>query len=291
MRRPTAWLVIAAGLALIPSTFAAPRAQETTAPPPKTVVPLAASSLAADPDAHYGEYVTLMGAIEKRFSRSVFSVDQDPAGHPRKDALDVLDVLIIAPTLNSEITLNAYVTVIGDVFRFEPAEVARLAKDYTLDLSQDAVEQYRGRPAILATAVINAAMVDLARRLPPPMTDEEAAFSKVMKRIGPAFTALRQAIGGSTPDVTKDATKENSTVLKHAFAEAEAFWTTRRKADAIGWARDARQHADSIERSAAAGNWDAVKASTTALGQICQSCHTAYREKFDDGTFRIKREK
>ena len=38
-------------------------------------------------------------------------------------------------------------------------------------------------------------MTDLAKRLPPPMTPAELALSKVMKQVGPGFTALLTAIG------------------------------------------------------------------------------------------------
>jgi len=272
---------MAAGLVLLIGVPSATLTQQAGTPTaPKPLVPLAASSLAADPEAHYGEYVTLMGAVEQRFSRSVFSVDQDPARAGK-------DVLIVAPTLTGEVVPNAYVTVIGDVVRFDPAEIARRLTDYRLDLAPDAVEQYRGRPAILATAVINASMVDLAKRVPPAMTAEEEAYREIMKRVGPAFTALRGAIGGSDANVIK----ENTSILKKAFSETETFWKARGKPDATAWAHDARTEADSIEQAAALSDWDTVKASTTTLGQACQNCHAAHRERLDDGSFRIKQER
>jgi cytochrome c556 len=57
---------------------------------------------------------------------------------------------------------------------------------------------------------------------------------------------------------------------------------------AAEWAREALVHSASIERAAAAGNWDAVKTSAGALNQLCQNCHGVYRERLEDGTFRIK---
>jgi cytochrome c556 len=86
-----------------------------------------------------------------------------------------------------------------------------------------------------------------------------------------------------------DEAKANTVILKKAFAEVETFWKARGKADATGWAGDARKHAESVERSAGLGNWDAVNSSTATLGQSCQSCHTAYRERLEDGSFRFKR--
>src|SRR5207249_56003 len=76
--------------------------------------------------------------------------------------------------------------------------------------------------------------------------------------------------------------------LAHAFAEVETFWKTRHRADASRWAQDARKIVESIGRAAPGGNWETLKGSAATLGQTCQMCHTAYRERFDDGAFRIK---
>jgi cytochrome c556 len=38
----------------------------------------------------------------------------------------------------------------------------------------------------------------------------------------------------------------------------------------------------------ATGNFDAAKTSVTPLGATCASCHGKYRERMEDGTFRIK---
>jgi cytochrome c556 len=225
----------------------------------------------------------MTAAVEQILSRSAFTVDQRtvPGSKPKRTGQEVL---VLAPTLQSAVDLNAYVTVFGEVVRFDPAEITRKAKDYKLDLAPDVVEKYRGRPAVLATAVINAAMVDLAKRLPPPLNAEEETYSKMMKRVGPAFAALRTAVTASSAETTA----QNAAVLKQAFTETEAFWKTKGKADALKWAQDARKEVESIEHGAAAGTWDPVKASAATLGQACQTCHAAYRERFDDGSYRIK---
>jgi cytochrome c556 len=269
---------LAAALTLLVASMAARAQQGGTGAPPRAVVPVAASTLAANPDPYYGEYVSLIGAVEQSLSRSAFSVDQNTTKSTDKD------VLILAPTLTGAVQLNTYVTVLGEVVRFEPDDIARRVKGHTLDLAPGVVEKYRGRPAVLATAVIDAAMVDLAKVPLPPMTAEEEAFSKVMKRVGPAFAALRKVIEGSNAE----AAREQTDVLKQAFTETAAFWKTRRTADAAQWAQDARTLVESVDRAAAAGTWDDVKASAASLGQMCQKCHAAYRERFDDGTYRIK---
>jgi cytochrome c556 len=264
------------GAAPVPAAPAAPAAAAPA--PAKPLVPVVASTVAANPDAYYGETVTMTASVDQIFSRTAFSLDQDPAKSTGQD------VLVLVPTLQGPVDLNAYVTVFGEVVKFDPAEIARKVKDYRLDLPADVAAKYRGRPAVIATTVLNAKMVDLAKRLPPPMTADEEALSKVMKRVAPAFAALRQAADGSNAD----GARQNAVILKQAFTETEAFWKAKSKADAAKWAQGARVQAESIERDAATGKWDEVKASAGTLGQQCQGCHTTYRERFDDGSYRIK---
>ena len=277
--RDAAALALTATITILIAAMA-PRAQQPPAPtgplPPKPLVPVTATTLASNPDQYYGEWVSVTGVVEQSLSKLTFAVDQ---GKIKSSG----DVLVLAPRLNSAVDPNTYVTVVGEVVRFDPEEISRKSKDYALDLSPEIVAKYRGRPAVLATSVINSKMIDLAKRLPPPMSAEEQAFDNVMKKVGPAFAALRQADAA-----TADAATENTALLKQAFADTEAFWKTKGKPDAQQWAQDARKQVDAIEHAASAGKWDEVKTAAGTLGQACQSCHTAYRERFDDGSYRIK---
>jgi cytochrome c556 len=235
-------------------------------------VPLVASTLAAKPDAHYGE-TSRRWPSWINLSPTAFSVDQDKAraqGRPRAGA---------APerTAGGE----HHVTVIGEVV-FDPADAK--VKDRLTGFAPDALAKFAGKPAVVATNVINAAMNDVARRLPPKMTTEEEAFQKVMQKVGQANGAFRGIIEKS--DVK--GAQEQAAALKQAFVATEAFFKPHGKADAIGWAQDARKSAESIEVAATAGKWDEVKATSGSLGKMCQTCHTAYRERYDDGSFRAK---
>jgi cytochrome c556 len=249
------------------------RAQQPPAAPPKPLVPVAASTLADSPEAFYGQYVSVFGIVEQALSSSAFSIDQDATRTGK-------DVLVVAPVLTAPVDLNAYVTVVGEVVRFDDEIASRSAAG----LAPEIVARYRGRPAVLATAVVNAALVDLAKRLPAPLTPEEASYDAVMKRIGPAFAALRQAVTGSDAA----ALKEQAAILKKAFGETQSFWKTRNRADATQWAADGLSHSEAIERAAARADWEAIKSSATNLGQACQNCHGAYRERLEDGSYRIR---
>lgn len=268
-----------AGVAQPPAAPGTPAAPATPpAPAAKPFVPLAASTLAAHPETYYGEMVTVTAAVEQTISKSAFSVDQD------KTKSTGNEVLVLAPTMIGTVDANSYVTVIGEVMPFDPAEIAKKAKGYTIDMSPELTEKYRGRPVVLATAVVNSAGIDVAKKPLPPMTADDLALQKMMKQIGPANTALR----GDIDKMDAALTKEHAAVLKQAFTATEAFWKTKAKTDAVQWAVDARKDADALDVAVTAGNWDQAKASAGTLGQKCAACHGAYRERLDDGTFRIK---
>jgi cytochrome c556 len=222
--------------------------------------------------------VSLAGAVDQQLTKLAFSVDQDKTKRTPKE------ILILSKFLIEPVNLNTYVTVIGEVVRFDPDEVAQKAKEYLPELPQPVLDGYRGRPAILATSVITTGGVDLARRPPPPLTPAEEAFDKVMKQVGAANRAMRTALDESNAQ----AVQENAVLLQQGFKQSTAFWKTRRVAEATGWSQDGLKLAESIHRAAAASRWDEVKETVGTLGKVCQTCHTTHRERLDDGTFRIK---
>ena len=261
----------------------APPAGQPAAPPAKPLIPVATNTVNTNPDAYYGQGVTITAAVDQVLSKSAFAVDQRRvAGAPAPSK--PTDVLVLVPNLQSPVDPKSYVTVMGELVKFDPAEVAKKAKDYKIDLPPDAIAKYTGRPALIATSVITDKFVDLAKRLPPPMTAEEETLSKMMKPLPPALAALRTAVDGSK---TEDANK-NAAVLKQGFTDIEAFWKPK-KPDATQWAHDARVKVESIQAAITAGKWDEAKGAVPAVQQACGTCHNAYRERFDDGSFRIKK--
>lgn len=245
---------------------------------PRAIVPVAAGTMSNNPDSYIGEYVSLTAPVEQTLTKSTFSVDSDKAKTEK-------EILIVAPTLTGTVDPNAYVTILGEVVKFDPEEIKKKTKNYSLDLSPEMIEKYKGKPAVIATAVVvNATGIDIAKVAPPPMTAEELELQKVMRQIGPANTALRAAID----KMDAAAVKEQAVILATGFTKTEAFWKTKGKADATGFAAEGKKHSDAITTAAGAGNWDAIKAAAGPLGQQCASCHGAYRERLDDGSFRIK---
>ncbi len=287
MKRSTKSTVTVAGIALtsfLVSYSALTAAQGGQAPPPaantppKPLVPVAASSVAANPDSYLGEYVTMTGAVEANFTKTAFSVDQDKTKSTGRD------VLVLAPTLQKPADANGYVTVIGQLIKFDLAEIATKLKDYKIDLSPEDQTKFKGKPVVLATAVINTAGVDLAKKPISPMSADELTLQKIMTKLPPAQGALRKALDDSSADLTK----EQATILKAAFTEIETFFKSKGNEEATKWAADGKRHADSVLMNVANANFDAAKTSIAPLGAICASCHGKYRERMEDGTFRMK---
>ena len=267
-----------------PTAPAAAPAVPTPAPAPKPLVPLATNTIAANPDAYYGQAVTITASVEQIFSKSSFTVDQRRVGAAADVPHAPTDVLVLVPTMQRPVDLKSYVTVMGELIKFDPAEVAKKAKDYKIDLPSDAAAKYAGRPVLIATSVINDKFDDVAKRLPPPLNADEEAFQKVMRQVAPANAALRSAVDSSNAEV---ATK-NAAILQKAFADTEAFWKPK-KAEPTLWAQNARKEVEALQAALAAGKWDDAKAHTATVGQACGQCHGIYRERFDDGSFRIKK--
>jgi hypothetical protein len=254
-----------------PASPAAPagRGAAPAAPAPKPLVPVATNTIAANPDAFYGQAVTITASIEQIFTKSSFTVDQRRVGDapaPKQPT----DVLVLVPNIQRPVDLKSYVTVMGELMKFDPAEVAKKAKDYKIDLPPEAAAKYAGRPVLIATSVINDKFDDVAKRLPPPLNAEEEAFQKVMRAVGPAAAALRPAVDSSNADVAA----KNAAILQKGFADTEAFWKPK-KAEPALWAANAK--------------WDDAKAHAATVAQACGQCHGVYRERFDDGSFRVKK--
>ncbi len=81
----------------------------------------------------------------------------------------------------------------------------------------------------------------------------------------------------------KDAQK-----LATLFKDVEAFWTARKVTDAAEWGHAAMMHAQNLDKALTAKDTAKVAEEMKMLGGACQTCHTKYRDKAPDGTFRMK---
>jgi cytochrome c556 len=246
---------------------------------PRPAIPAAASSIADQPDAFYGQNVTVYATVEKQLTPTAFVLDQDRTKSTGKE------VVVLARRLHQPVEVNSYVTVMGEVVRADAAEIAKIAKEAAAGLPPDVLAQFAGKPVIFATAVITPALNDLAKFIPPPMTPEEQALDKAMKSVGQANGAVRKGVDGSNVEIVK----KNTAILASAFAETETFWKKRGNAEATKIAQTARGAVDALDKAASMGNWNEAKTQMNTLGQQCQSCHKEFRERLEDGSFAVRK--
>jgi len=279
-RFPFQAVMLASGAALLLASIAvrAEQGPQGGGGGAKPLVPMTASSIVRDPAAHMGENVSMMASVDAILSKTVFTVDQD------KTKSTGQDVIVIAPSLQAPPEVNAYLTVQGEVFKFDPAEIAKRNRSYKLDLSPEQIEKFRGKPAVMATAVVNNALIDLAKRPIAPPSPAEVALSGHMKTINSAMGVVRAGL--EKPDAAQ--LKEQAAALKKAFADSEAIFKSRNMTTAITWAGEALKHATAMETAVAAGKWDDVKAAAGGIQPLCAQCHGEHRERLDDGSYRIK---
>ena len=259
--------------------FASPGlgAQAPQGAAPRPMVPMTAASILRDPASHIGMSVSMMASVEAILTKTAFVVDQDKAK-------SIEPLLVIAPALTEAPELNTHVTVQGEVFRFDPADIAKRAKDYTLDLPAEVVAKFTGKPAVLATAVITPALRDLAKKPIRPMTPDEVIFSGYMKAINTALPAVRSGLEKPDPETLKG----HVASLKQAFTDVESFLKTKGPADAVKFASESLAAATAMEKSLASGKLEEIKASAGTIQGLCAQCHKPFRETMEDGTYRIR---
>ena len=256
------------------------RAQQGQAPAVSAnLVPVAASSLLQHPELYLNQSVSIYGTVEQLLSATAFSLDQDA-----KKA-SMTDLLVIAPTLQNPPEAGNYMTVVGVVIKFDAAEIQKRSKGYAIDLAPNVQERYKDKVIVLASAVVDPAMVDLAKVPLKPATPDEEALSKLMKTVTPAVAELRKGAEGSD----KAMVTTQAQALAKVFTETRTVFERQKMDDAIGWATEAASLMAAAEKAAAAGQFADVTASATKLQGLCQQCHTARRERVEDGTYRIKK--
>jgi hypothetical protein len=251
---------------------------------PNQGAPAATNTILQNPDAYYGKRVTISAGVEQVLSKTAFVIDQRRAVGASELRAIGKPILVIAPYLTGPLDQKHYLLMSGQIVKLDPAAIARVAADYELDLSPEIGAKYQGQPVLLATSVRTSTYVEIGKKPLPPPSAAEVSLGAAMKIIAPAFAEMRTAIQDSKTDlVTEDVAK-----LKPAFTGVETIWGDLGERPAADWAREALAQTTSIEAAAAAGDWATAKTSAATLNQRCQSCHAAYRERQEDGTFRIK---
>jgi cytochrome c556 len=113
---------------------------------------------------------------------------------------------------------------------------------------------------------------------------DEAAFKKHMKAVGKTTKAFK----ANFESKNAAAIEKDGAATAEAYKAMAAFFKARKNDDAAKWSDDSAAGAAGAAVAAKAGDWDKVKSQWGAVGKNCKSCHDKYREKLDDGSYKIK---
>jgi cytochrome c556 len=113
---------------------------------------------------------------------------------------------------------------------------------------------------------------------------DEQEYEKWMKTINATMGSLRNNLQGKA----SEAAAKDAATLVEVFQKSEAFWKGRKKDDAVEWSQKAAVAAAEVETAAKASDFEKAGTSLRAVFGNCQGCHTAYREKAPDGSYRFK---
>ena len=145
---------------------AAPDAQGPRRNPSVPSVPVTTQMVLAKPDAYAGRSVTLSSGVDEILSKTAFTVDQRKVD--RKAVVKSgKPLLVIAPTLDTTLAVNNYLTIVGAVMKFDAATIASKARDYQLDLPPDVAAKYQGQTVLLATSIVSSTSTELTRKPTP----------------------------------------------------------------------------------------------------------------------------
>jgi cytochrome c556 len=111
-------------------------------------------------------------------------------------------------------------------------------------------------------------------------------LSKVMKKVGPASTAIQKAV--PTNNVAEIRTQ--LAILKQSFTDAENFWVEHKREDAIKFNKDAVAKVEAFQKLVATDTVDPTVLAATQrdLGTSCRPCHMAYRAQDANNNYIIK---
>lgn len=120
--------------------------------------------------------------------------------------------------------------------------------------------------------------------LPAADAADEKVFVKHMKQVGKANKDFKTNLEArNAAAIEKDAT-----ATAESYAVMAAFFKAHKTDDAVKWSDDSTEAARATAAAAKARDWEKVKSSWGAVGKNCKACHDKYREKLEDGGYKIK---
>ncbi len=115
------------------------------------------------------------------------------------------------------------------------------------------------------------------------LAQEDAQFATWMKASGRAFGILSKL----DTKTGKEAVSTAET-LGGVYEEMIGYWRQRNLTDAVKWSEQGKAAAVELAAAAFSGDTQRAGEAMKTIGNTCQACHSAYREKLPDGSYRFK---
>lgn len=113
---------------------------------------------------------------------------------------------------------------------------------------------------------------------------EEKDYQDLMKTTGATVGSLRKNLEAKNSEgAAADATK-----LQEVFTQVHDFWMKKKIENATKFASSAQNGFKETGQQATAGKFDEASASLKTTMANCGGCHSAYREKGADGSWKIQ---
>jgi hypothetical protein len=106
---------------------------------PMAPVPVDSGELDDHPDRYIGRMVTLRQRVDDVYSRSFFTLRDD--------------IVVVAPELHAAVADNRFVTVTGEVMRFDVANIERRVRGYQVDVLPRQTDQFKDNIAVIASSI------------------------------------------------------------------------------------------------------------------------------------------
>lgn len=113
---------------------------------------------------------------------------------------------------------------------------------------------------------------------------DEKEYQNWMKTTGATAGSLRKNLQAQNGEAAAGDAKK----LQDIFSQVHDFWMKKKIDDATKFATNARSGFQEVAQHASAGRFDEAQATLKATMANCAGCHGAYREKADDGSWKIK---
>jgi len=105
-----------------------------------------------------------------------------------------------------------------------------------------------------------------------------------MKTVAAANGALRKSV----MEKNASETSANAQKMADAFVKVQAHFEEDHLTDGVNFAKTAHKASMDLIAAANGGDWDKASDELKAIGGTCQGCHSQYREKLPDGTYKMK---